>query len=43
MHHTDHWADGGTTTVDKGKLFCRPCHTQEHAKQRLRSRIRSRT
>jgi hypothetical protein len=34
IHHTDHWADGGTTSVDKGKLFCRPCHIQEHLKDR---------
>jgi hypothetical protein len=43
IHHQDHWANGGTTTVDKGKLLCRPCHTQEHLKERLRRRIRSRT
>lgn len=38
IHHQDHWADGGTTSVDKGKLFCRPCHIQEHLKQRRHRR-----
>lgn len=38
IHHTLHWADGGETTVDAGKLYCRPCHTQEHAKDRQRRR-----
>jgi len=42
IHHVDHWADGGTTTVDKGKLFCRPCHVQEHLKERFQRRRRSR-
>lgn len=42
IHHTDHWADHGDTTVDKGKLFCRPCHMQEHAKDRYQRR-RART
>jgi hypothetical protein len=42
IHHEDHWADGGETSVDKGKLFCRPCHIQEHAKdQRQRRRRRT--
>ena len=44
IHHTTHWADGGTTTNDKGKLLCRPCHTTEHAKDRhQRHRRRKRT
>jgi hypothetical protein len=42
IHHLDHWADGGNTSVDKGKLFCRPCHTQEHVKDRYHRRRRSR-
>lgn len=42
IHHVEHWADGGATTVDKGKLFCRSCHTQEHAKDK-RHRGRTRT
>lgn len=28
----EHWANGGTTSVDKAKLFRRPCHTTEHTK-----------
>ena len=44
IHHTTHWADGGTTTVESGKLYCRPCHTTEHAKDKHhRRRRRSRT
>jgi len=43
IHHLDHWANLGTTTVEKGKLLCRPCHTQEHVKERHRRRMRSRT
>ena len=43
IHHEDHWADLGTTSVDKGKLFCRPCHMQEHLKDRYYRRSRSRT
>jgi hypothetical protein len=43
IHHEDHWADGGSTTVDKGKLFCRPCHIQEHAKDGKRRSRRRRT
>jgi hypothetical protein len=42
IHHEDHWADGGTTSVDTGKLFCRPCHMQEHLKERFQRRRRSR-
>jgi hypothetical protein len=43
IHHTDPWADGGTTSVDKGKLFCRPCHIQEHLKDRCHRHRRART
>ncbi|HEU4318652.1 MAG TPA: hypothetical protein VFS66_01080, partial [Acidimicrobiia bacterium] len=42
IHHETHWADGGETTVESEKLFCRPCHTTEHAKDKYRRR-RSRT
>jgi hypothetical protein len=42
IHHKDHWADGGTTRVDKGKLYCRPCHIQEHLKEGFQRRRRSR-
>lgn len=40
IHHEDHWADGGTTSVDKGKLLCRFHHTREHIRL---ARRRSRT
>jgi hypothetical protein len=43
IHHEDHWANGGVTSVKKGKLFCRPCHTIEHHRERLQRRIRERT
>ena len=43
IHHLEHWANGGTTTVDKGKLFCRPCHIQEHLKDRYHRHRRART
>jgi hypothetical protein len=38
IHHTHHWTTGGTTSVDKGLLLCRPCHIQEHAKTQHRQR-----
>ena len=38
IHHTDHWANGGTTTIDKGILLCRPCHIQQHAKNKHQRR-----
>jgi hypothetical protein len=41
IHHLDHWADNGRTTVDKGKLFCRFHHTLEHIEDRRRRRSRS--
>lgn len=43
IHHIEHWADGGETTVDKGELRCRYHHTKEHIRQaiaRLRERRR---
>jgi hypothetical protein len=43
IHHTDPWTTGGTTSVDKGLLLCRPCHIQEHAKDRNRRQRRHRT
>lgn len=42
IHHEDHWADGGTTSVEKGKLFCRFHHTIEHIKLAARKRLRPR-
>lgn len=41
IHHIEHWADGGTTSVDKGRLLCRFHHTSEHlghARRRRRTR-----
>jgi hypothetical protein len=32
IHHTDHWADHGTTSFNKGVLLCRWHHTKEHLK-----------
>jgi hypothetical protein len=41
IHHEDHWADGGTTSVEKGRLFCRFHHTEEHIKLAKRRRQRT--
>ena len=44
IHHKEHWADGGTTTVESGELRCRYHHTKEHIRQaiaRLRERRRT--
>jgi hypothetical protein len=41
IHHEDHWADGGTTSVEKGRLFCRFHHTVEHIKLSKRRRQRT--
>lgn len=30
VHHLEHWADGGTTSLDNGCLLCQRCHTQVH-------------
>ncbi|WP_238419257.1 HNH endonuclease signature motif containing protein [Gordonia sp. 'Campus'] len=30
VHHIQHWADGGTTSLDNGCLLCQRCHTQVH-------------
>lgn len=38
IHHTDHCGNGGPTSVDKGKLYCRFHHTQEHIKEAKRRR-----
>jgi hypothetical protein len=43
IHHTDHWADHGETNIDKGTLLCRPCHTQQHHKDRQQRRQHRRT
>lgn len=38
IHHLDHWADGGTTSVDTGILLCRFHHTLEHERSALKRR-----
>lgn len=30
IHHIRHWANGGDTAIENGKLLCRPCHGREH-------------
>lgn len=40
IHHEQHWASGGETSIDNSKLLCRPCHTQEHLRERFRKRLR---
>jgi hypothetical protein len=42
IHHIEHWADGGTTTIDNGTLLCRFHHTTEHLEQ-AKHRRRPRT
>ncbi len=41
IHHIDHWADGGHTSVEKGKLYCRFHHTSEHIEDGRRRRLRT--
>ena len=41
IHHIDHWADGGHTSVEKGKLYCRFHHTREHIDEGRRRRLRN--
>jgi hypothetical protein len=41
IHHVDHWADGGPTSVEKGKLLCRFHHTLEHVADGRRRRSRN--
>ena len=43
IHHVEHWADGGATTIENGRLLCRSCHTQQHLEERFKRRLRSRT
>jgi hypothetical protein len=43
IHHLDHWADGGETSIEKGMLLCRPHHVEEHVREMLRRRRRTRT
>ena len=30
IHHINHWADGGTTSVSNGVCLCQGCHTRVH-------------
>jgi hypothetical protein len=41
IHHSDHWADGGPTDIDKGELLCRFHHTLEHLREAKRRRQRT--
>ncbi|MGH8943579.1 MAG: DUF222 domain-containing protein [Acidimicrobiia bacterium] len=41
IHHVEHWADGGSTSVEKGKLLCRFHHTREHMEEGRRRRMRN--
>jgi len=41
IHHIEHWADGGHTSVEKGKLYCRFHHTREHIEDGRRRRMRN--
>ena len=42
IHHLDHWADGGTTSVEGGVLLCRFHHVLTHIEEALARRRRSR-
>lgn len=41
IHHTDHWASGGSTTVDKGVLLCRFHHVLTHIREAASRRRRT--
>ncbi len=41
IHHTDHWADGGETSVDKGVLLCRFHHVLTHIQEALARKRRT--
>ncbi len=38
IHHMDHWADGGSTTVELGILYCRFHHVLEHSRDKYSRR-----
>lgn len=43
IHHIEHWADGGETSIDNGVLLCRYHHTEVHIQEAGRRRVRRRT
>jgi hypothetical protein len=36
IHHIHHWADGGDTSIDNGRLLCRYHHTLHHLQEKRR-------
>ena len=41
IHHVDHWADGGETSVDNGMLLCRFHHVLTHIQEAQARRRRT--
>jgi hypothetical protein len=41
IHHLEHWADGGATTVDNGVLLCRFHHVLTHIRDAIHRRRRT--
>jgi hypothetical protein len=41
IHHLDHWADGGRTSVENGELLCRFHHTRAHIEEHRKRRSRN--
>ena len=41
IHHLEHWADGGRTSLDNGTLLCRSHHTLEHREEGRSIRLRN--
>ena len=40
VHHIIHWADGGDTSVENGRLLCRYHHTQQHIREAVSRQLR---
>ena len=36
IHHIVHWANGGKTSIENGRLLCRYHHTQQHIQDKTR-------